>query len=151
MALASTDPTEEDNAAVVYHFRVSEMVVRTTLVNKNLIELQRIEEPVEAVWCPRVSSSNASQADRSAQTGNGDARRLVRVDDNSQPAQEGTISGGARRSDHHRQATGPVADCLVSPILLQPLRTYGESDLGPFREVDRTREKNCSCWRTRPV
>ena len=72
MALASTDPTEEDNAAVVYHFRVSEMVVRTTLVNKNLIELQRIEEPVEAAWCPKVSSSNASQADRAQ-------RKLVMV------------------------------------------------------------------------
>jgi hypothetical protein len=29
-----------------------------------------------------------------------------------------------------------VADCLSSAILLQPLCTYGESGLGPFREVD---------------
>ncbi len=44
----TSDPTDEDINTAAQYFGVAEMVVRTTLVNKNILERQGIEEFVEA-------------------------------------------------------------------------------------------------------
>jgi len=46
--LSKSDPTEDDVAAAAFHFNVSEMVIRNTLMNYGVLEREHTDDQVEA-------------------------------------------------------------------------------------------------------